>query len=211
MNARRAVRENGTKVAATKASASEHTQRTTAAVARIGTPTSPEAPRAPRVVGRTVTWSVAVAAAPIARKAPAVVKSCTRIRTNTAHDGPPGPSTSPGPARIGDPNRLHTRPTATAARSEATKRATTIMGWPGKATAVAARTTGLMAGAARRNATAAPGGTPDATSRPATTTELHSHPGRAAPASPATGTDRAARRGIIRASARPGTNAARAL
>lgn len=80
-------------------------------------------------------------------------------------------------------------------RNDATKRATAMPGRPGKATTVATITTGLMAGAASRKVRAAAGATPRDTSRPATGTDEHSHPGRRAPAAPATGTANAVRVG----------------
>ena len=71
-----------------------------------------------------------------------------------------------------------------AAARLARNRARTTSGWPGKATAVATSTTGLMAGADSRKASAAGAGAPCATSRPAIGTDPHSHPGRATPAPP---------------------------
>ena len=81
----------------------------------------------------------------------------------------------------------------TAVASEPRKRASTIPGSPGNATAVDTSTTGLIAGAASRNASAAAGGTPWPMSRRATGTEAHSHPGSTTPAAPATGTAAAGR------------------
>src|SRR5439155_1623265 len=210
MNASLAVGENCVKVAATNASASEHTHSTTAITARTGTPSKPPEPKEARSWGRRVTCSVAVAAAPITRKAAVAVKSSMKVRTNGTHP-PPGGAGQVLVLGMAPPPRLQNHPTPTAVTNEARKRARTIRGCPGKATAVATTTTGLMAGAARRNATAAGGGTPDATSRPATTTELHSQPGSAAPARPATGTDSPARRGTIRARSPAGTSAPRKL
>ena len=80
--------------------------------------------------------------------------------------------------------RAHSMPTAIAVSSEATKRAATTSGWPGKATAVATSTTGLIAGADSMKANAAAGATPRAVSRPAIGTEPHSQPGSATPAKP---------------------------
>ena len=85
-----------------------------------------------------------------------------------------------------------------AASSDAANRANTSRPLPGKATAVATRTTGLIAGAASRKVIAAAGGVPAPTSRPAMGTEPHSHPGRASPARPAEGIARAVRRGTKR-------------
>ncbi len=99
-------------------------------------------------------------------------------------------------------------PTAVAASRLARKRAATIAGRPGKATAVATNTTGLIAGADRRNASAAAAGAPRATSRPAIGTDPHSHPGRAAPAAAAAGTARSWCRGRSRTIAPGGTKAA---
>jgi len=86
------------------------------------------------------------------------------------------------------PKRAHSSPTMTATASEATNRASTNSGRPGKATAVAISTTGLIAGADSRKVSAAAGGTPRDISPPATGTEPHSHPGSSSPAAPATGT-----------------------
>ena len=96
----------------------------------------------------------------------------------------------------------------TAVTSEPTQRARTIAGWPGKATAVATSTTGLMAGADSMNVSAAAPETPSPNSRRATGTEPHSQPGRAAPPTPATATAIAGRRGSQRASFSAETNAA---
>ena len=87
-------------------------------------------------------------------------------------------------------------------------RATTIPGSPGNATAVATRTTGLIAGAASRKASAAESGRPCPISRRATGTDAHSQPGSTAPASPATGTASAGRLGSSRPSAAGDTKAA---
>src|SRR5262249_2434270 len=106
------------------------------------------------------------------------------------------------------PTRAHTSPTMIAAARLATKRAATISGRPGNATAVAISTTGLIAGAASRNVSAAAGGTPLPISRRAIGTPPHSQPGRQAPASAAGGTERIERRGSTRASRPGGTNAA---
>ncbi len=75
-----------------------------------------------------------------------------------------------------------------AVASEASSRASTMAGLPGKATAVAVSTIGLIAGAESRNANAAAGVTPRRIRLFATGTDAHSQPGRTAPATPATGT-----------------------
>ena len=96
----------------------------------------------------------------------------------------------------------------TAVISEATQRASTIAGSPGKATAVATSTTGLMAGADSMNVSAAAPVVPSPNSRRATGTDPHSQPGRAAPPTPATATAIAGRRGSQRASLSAETKAA---
>ena len=96
-----------------------------------------------------------------------------------------------------------------AASKLATSRAPTISGFPGNATAVATSTTGLIAGAESRNVERCGGrSSPATTSRPAMGTEPHSQPGRAAPATAATGTEYAARSGRTRGRKSGGTNAA---
>ena len=102
------------------------------------------------------------------------------------------------------PNRAQTSPTTVAASRLARNRAATISGWPGNATAVETSTTGLIAGADSRNVSAAAGMAPRETSRPAIGTEPHSHPGRAAPATAATGTANAGRSGSTRGRKSPG-------
>lgn len=100
------------------------------------------------------------------------------------------------------PRARHHQPTTTAVSSEAVKRATTIAGWPGKATAVDTRTAGFTAGAASRKVRATAGAMPRRIRLPAIGTAAHSQPGRPTPASPATGTPRTGRRGTTRASTR---------
>jgi hypothetical protein len=122
-----------------------------------------------------------------------------------------GPSTMRRRARsiqASRPTRAHSSPTATAAASEATNRAATTSGRPGKATAVDTSTTGLMAGAASMKAKAAAAGAPPAVRRPAMGTAPHSQPGRATPASPAAGTATSGRSGSALASQPGGTRAA---
>jgi hypothetical protein len=111
-------------------------------------------------------------------------------------------------SRLSRPNRAQTRPTTVAASRLASRRAATTSGMPGNATAVATSTTGLIAGAERRKVRAAAAGAPRETSRPAIGTDPHSQPGRAAPATAATGTASAGRSGRIRGRNPGGTNAA---
>ena len=108
------------------------------------------------------------------------------------------------------PTASHNHPIATEVSTEARKRATTISGRPGNATAVATRTIGLIAGADSRNANAAAGATPRRSRPPAIGTDPHSHPGSATPAIPATGTASTARRGSALAKNSGGTNTAMA-
>lgn len=105
------------------------------------------------------------------------------------------------------PSQSHSQPIAAAVTSEASSRASTISGLPGKATAVAVSTTGFTAGADSRNANAAAGVTPRPIRLLATGTDAHSHPGSTTPAIPATGTASAARFGSSRLKTRAGTNA----
>ena len=106
------------------------------------------------------------------------------------------------------PQRAHRAPITTAVANDPTARAPTICGWPGNATAVATSTTGLIAGADSMNVNAAAPTTPSLNSRRATGTEPHSHPGSAAPPTPATRIAAAARRGSQRASRSGDTNVA---
>ena len=99
-------------------------------------------------------------------------------------------------------------PIVTAVSSEATQRASTIAGSPGKATAVATKTTGLIAGAESMNVSAAAPWAPSPNSRRPTGTEPHSQPGNTAPPTPATATAATDRRGSQRASRSADTNAA---
>src|SRR5688500_7515644 len=94
--------------------------------------------------------------------------------------------------------------------SEVIARAITTFGCPGKATAVDASTTGLMAGAEGRNAIAAAGVTPRLISAAETGTEAHSQPGRITPDALATGTARAGCFGSALAKNEAGTKAVRA-
>lgn len=121
---------------------------------------------------------------------------------------PPSDGRSGGRIQSVRPSRCHNQPIAHATSRLATNRARTICGLPGNATAVAASTIGLIAGADSRNASAAAGVTPRRTSAPATGTEAHSQPGRTAPAIPATGTAREGRLGSARAKNDGGTNTA---
>ena len=100
------------------------------------------------------------------------------------------------------PFHTQSHPTMTAVSIEAAKRAKTISGLPGKATAVETSTMGLTAGAANKNVKATPGETPRRMMLPAIGTEAHSQPARPTPATPATGTASAAFVGTRRFSRR---------
>lgn len=82
-----------------------------------------------------------------------------------------------------------------------------MAGFPGKATAVAVSTIGLIAGAESRKAKAAAGLTPRRIRLFATGTEAHSQPGSTTPATPATGTASAGRLGRILVNRSAGTKA----
>src|SRR6266487_3101192 len=211
MNASRAVSENWVRLAATKASASEQIAITTASPASASSASGPAPATASRMLRGTTVWSVAAVAAPTIRNPPACSRSCCAVDTSTARGGPC--STGRRRARSSSSSRpvhAHTRPTIVEVSRLATRRATITAGRPGKATAVAVSTTGLIAGADSRNASAAAGSAPRATSRPAIGTDPHSQPGSAAPAAAATGTASAGRRGSALGRKPAGTNAATA-
>jgi hypothetical protein len=211
MNARRAVSENCVKLAATNASASEQMASTTARPASASTPIAPWPATPSRIERGTNVCNDAAVAAPMTRKPPAWRKSCWAVSTNVPkRDGSSRSLCLALATHSSRPLTIHTKPTTHAAKRLATNRASTTFGCPGKATAVATRTTGFTAGADRRNVTAAAGATPRATSRPAIGTEPHSQPGSATPATAATGTANPARSGNARASAAAGTYAAMA-
>src|SRR5918993_214999 len=208
MKTSRAVRENWLRLAATKASASEQTARTTASPARATTARVGLAATASSTDLGTTTWRVAAVMAPTTSQPPAWRKSCWAVWVNDCQRV--WPSTLRWRVRSiqsSRPSRAHSRPTATAVASEARNRAATISGRPGNATAVETSTTGLMAGAASMNANAAAGAAPRAVSRPAIGTAPHSQPGRATPASPAAGTATSGCLGSARASHPGGTRA----
>src|SRR6266508_1631275 len=211
MNASRAVSENWVRLAATKASASEQIAITTASPASASSASGSAPATASRMLRGTTVWSVAAVAAPTIRNPPACSRSCCAVDTSTARGGPC--STDRRRARSSSSSRpvhAHTRPTIVEVSRLATRRATITAGRPGKATAVAVSTTGLIAGADSRNASAAAGSAPRATSRPAIGTDPHSQPGSAAPAAAATGTASAGRRGSALGRKPAGTKAATA-
>ena len=149
--------------------------------------------------------------APTTSQPPACRKSWRAVPVNDAQRL--SPSTTRPRARViqaSRPIRLQMSPTTIEVSSEARKRARTISGRPGKATAVDTSTTGLIAGAASMKVNAAAGETPLARSRAAIGTEAHSQPGRAAPARPAAGTASASCLGRALASQPGGTRAAMA-
>src|SRR6195952_285733 len=115
---------------------------------------------------------------------------------------------SGGFIHAGRPSFSQIQPTSTAVSRPAVRRAQTILGSFGKATAVATNTIGLIAGADRRKASAADGRTPRWMSRLAIGTDPHSQPGRAIPQTPASGTARAALFGITLVKKLAGTKAA---
>ena len=202
--------ENWVSPAATKASASEQIDSTTASNPRITTASHPVSPRVLRIERDTTVCSVAAVAPPITKNPAACEKSCNAVSTSSRH----GLVTSferfanACESHPGFPNRSHHKPTTEAAITLATNRAIIIIGRPGNATAVATSTTGLMAGDASKNAMAAENGTPRCAKRAATGTEEHSHPGRKTPATAATGTASARFFGKTRARAAGRTKAA---
>jgi hypothetical protein len=145
------------------------------------------------------------------QEAAGVRRSCWAVATKTCHGGP-SCSWCRCTRRSSSPasRRTQRSPTTVAVARLATKRVSTTSGCPGKATAVATMTTGLMAGADRRNASAAAGTTPRDMSRRAIGTEPHSQPGSTTPAAAATGTASAGRLGRRRGRKSAGTNAAMA-
>ena len=206
--ASRAVSENWLSDAATNASASEQIDSTTASRARASTDNAGFAATVSSQRGGTVTLSAAAANAPMTRNPPACTTSWRHDVQNAAQPRSVWESASrTGRSQPGRPRRSHSHPITDAVSRLATNRASTILGWPGKATAVETSTTGLIAGEASRNANAAAGATPRRISAPATGTDPHSQAGSTAPASPATGTAAAARRGSARSKKRVGTNA----
>ena len=206
MKASRAVSENCVRLAATKASASEQMARMTASPASASTPSSPWPATLSSTERGTRVWRDAAVAAPMMRKPPAWRKSCSAVSTNVPNRDAVSRSLRMALATHSSrPFAIHTKPTTQAASRLATKRASTISGRPGKATAVATSTTGFTAGAASRNVTAAAGATPRASAAPRSAPSCTHSPGRATPAAAATGTARTGRAGSSRASAEGGT------
>ncbi len=153
-----------------------------------------------------IVLTVAAAAAPATRKPPAWTVSCRHEAQNAGHRLPTDTSDRRGSLiHSGRPSRSQSQPMVQAATMLATPLATTIIGLPGNATAVAVRTMGLIAGAASRNANAAAGVIPRRTKAPAIGTEPHSQPGSTTPAAEATGTARTGRLGSSVAKADGGT------
>ena len=103
----------------------------------------------------------------------------------------------------------HNHPRIIDTPSDVTARATTTFGCPEGATAVDARTTGLIAGADSRNASAAARVTPRFINAADTGTDAHSQPGRMTPDALATGTARAGCLGNAFAKKDAGMNAVR--
>lgn len=149
---------------------------------------------------------------PMTKNPPACTRSCRASTRNRSARLSPSTSGRRRPAvHSARSIRTQTQPTTSAAAVEARKRASTMSGRPGNATDVATTTTGLIAGADSRNASAAAGGTPRAINPRATGTDEHSQPGSTTPASPATGTAAAGRRGSTRVNTDAGTNTDRAV
>src|SRR6266498_2261960 len=192
-------------------SCSEPAATTAGSPASASSASGPAPATASRMLRGTTVWSVAAVAAPTIRNPPACSRSCCAVDTSTARGGPC--STDRRRARSSSSSRpvhAHTRPTIVEVSRLATRRATITAGRPGKATAVAVSTTGLIAGADSRNASAAAGSAPRTTSRPAIGTDPHSQPGSAAPAAAATGTASAGRRSSALGRKPAGTKAATA-
>src|SRR3954471_23826531 len=129
-------------------------------------------------------------------------------RNTRQPDWPSAETGTRGFIHSGRPIRSQIQPTITAVSSPATSLAQTIDGVLVKATAVAIRTIGLIAGALNINANDADGRTPRSINRFEIGTEPHSQPGSAAPQIAATGTARAALLGMIRLKTLGGTKAA---
>src|SRR5918997_496370 len=198
--------------AATNASASLHSASTTASSAITMIPSSIWPASEAIQDGGTRTLSAAAVSPPSTRNPPEETRSCRAVSVNTAKalraGSRCGRRSARGAIHSGRPNRAHSHPITIAAAIEPRKRASTIRGSPGNATAVDTSTTGFTAGAASRKVSAAAGGTPCCMSRRDTGTEAHSHPGSAIPATPATGTAATVDRGNIRRNAAGGTKAA---
>ena len=206
MNASRAVSENWVRLAAMNASASEQIAITTASAAERKDGQQP-------VPGDRVEHVARHDRLQRRRRRRADDQEAARMEEvvlgGCREHGQPATRracASAGRARASSsrPKRDHTSPTTIAASRLATRRAPTISGFPGNATAVATSTTGLIAGAESRNVSAAAAGAPRDTSRPAIGTEPHSQPGKAAPATAATGTESAGRSGARAAGSPPG-------
>src|SRR5215211_1772021 len=175
----RAVSENSRRLAATNASASEQMANSTASPPRASTDSAGWSATASSSDRGTKTCNVAAAAAPTTSHPPASQRSWRAAELKASQRDPsPVAATRPRArsTQASPPTRHQTSPTAMEVPSEPRKRAATILGCPGKATAVATRTTGFTAGAASMNVSAAAGWTPRAHSRPAIGTEAHSHP-----------------------------------
>ena len=158
-NASRAVSENCVSPAATNASASEHTESTTARPAMNSTATGPEPPPLVKPLGNTV-WNVATSAAPMTRKPPACTKSVVAVATNVSMRRACVCSSSDVCNQSGFAQRDQINPTATRGDERRDEPGNGHFGMRRNATAVATITIGLIAGAASRNVRAAAGSTP---------------------------------------------------
>ncbi len=197
------------KLAATKASASEHSDKTTASSAMVTMPSTNagELLVHPRRHDHTKRRRCCGADHQIRGRLQEIVPG------RLGEDRPPRRvaivqfrqlTSDP----FGSADRAHANPMISAVRSDARHRAATICGCPGNATAVATSTTGLIAGAASMNVNAAAPTAPSPNRRRATGTEPHSQPGSAAPPTPAVRIAAAGLRGNHRASRSGVTNAA---
>ncbi|CAM5308160.1 hypothetical protein SCYAM73S_00832 [Streptomyces cyaneofuscatus] len=210
MNTSRATGEKPVSEAARKASASEHTDSRMASPARNSTDSQGESENVSSTDWGTATLKVAAAMAPTTTKPAACRKSCWKPSRNSVQRLCPGWCPvwrTVGRSHFSRPSASHSQPITTAVASEASSRATTMDGSPGKAMAVVVRTTGLTAGADSRKAKAAAGVTPRPIRLLATGIDAHSQPGRTTPAAPATGTASAGLRGSARSNTLAGTNA----
>ena len=170
MNASRAVSENSVRLAATNASASEQMAITTASPARASTDSGPASATASRTVRGHHRLQGGGGRRPDDQE-PAGVEEVVlggRRRALRAWRTVVVAQASAGAVEqvVAAHGAAQSSPTRVAAIRLARNRARTTSGRPGKATAVATSTTGLIAGADSRNASAAAAGAPRATSRP---------------------------------------------
>src|SRR5882757_4492665 len=139
MKTSRAVGEKPVREAATKASASLHTQSTTASTASSSTDSHGEPVKRSRMDLGTTMLNVAAAPAPRTRNPPACRKSCWSPARKPSQREPVVFVRAGFGSRIHSsrPKRTHSQPITTAVAREASSRASTIIRLAGKAIEVA--------------------------------------------------------------------------